>query len=283
MQNTQKIYYVKDTFPEYLSKKDFIAASDIKTFLDSPKLYYYQKYIQEEKEEQKHFQLGSALHELVMEPELLHLHYISFPKVDRRTKEGKQAYDEYLVKAQGKVVLYDNDMEMLEKIAENARKNKTLVELLQDSHKELSCYTVDEKTGLKLRMRPDMLCKTKSTIVDIKSCLNSGPKKFKSDVYSYGYNLSAAYYSDYIGRENYVFAAMEKKQPYQISLYVCNDDMIEAGRQKYRMGLDLLKWSYDNNFWCDYNEFELLKECYVLGDLKDFFKTLEKSEMIAVL
>ena len=49
------------------------------------------------------------------------------------------------------------------------------------------------------------------------------------------------------------------------------------------MGLDLLKWSYDNNFWCDYNEFELLKECYVLGDLKDFFKTLEKSEMIAVL
>jgi exodeoxyribonuclease VIII len=283
MQNTQKIYYVKDTFPEYLSKKDFIAASDIKTFLDSPKLYYYQKYIQKEKEEQKHFQLGSALHELVMEPELLHLHYISFPKVDRRTKEGKEAYEQYLIEAEGKTVLYDNDMEMLEKIAENARKNKTLVELLNDSHKELSCYTVDEKTGLKVRLRPDMLCKTKSTIVDIKSCLNSGPKKFKSDAYSYGYNLSAAYYLDFIGRENYVFAAMEKKQPYQISLYVCNDDMLEAGRQKYRMGLDLLKWSYDNNFWCDYNEFELLKECYVLGDLKDFFKTLEKSEMIAVL
>ena len=283
MKNTQEVFYVKDTFPEYLSKKDFIAASDIKTFLNSPKLYFYQKYIQEEKSTQRHFALGSALHELVMEPELLHLHYITFPKVDKRTKEGKLAYEEYLIKAEDKVVLYDDEMVMLENIASNAKKNKTLVSLIEDSYKELSCYTVDEKTGLKLRMRPDMLCKTKSTIVDIKSCLDSSPRKFKSDVFSYGYSMSAAYYSDFIGRDNYIFAAMEKKQPYQVSLYVCNDDMIEAGRQKYRTGLDLLKWSYDNNFWCDYNEFELLKECYVLGDLDDFFNTLEKSEMIAVL
>jgi len=283
MQNTQKVFYVKDTFPEYLSKKDFIAASDIKTFLDSPKLYYYQKYIQKEKPNERHFSIGSALHELVMEPELLDFHYITFPKIDKRTKEGKAAYEEYLIKAEGKVVLYDDEMEMLKNIANNARKNKTLVSLIEDSYKELSCYTIDEITGLKLRMRPDMLCKTKSTIVDIKSCLNSSPRKFKNDVFSYSYNLSAAYYSDFIGRDNYVFAAMEKKQPYQVSLYVCNDEMIESGRQKYRMGLDLMKWSYDNNFWCDYNEFELLKECYVLGDLDDFFNTLEKSEMIAIL
>lgn len=283
MKNTQEVFYVKDTFPEYLSKKDFIAASDIKTFLDSPKFYYYQKYIQEEKIGGRHFAIGSALHELVMEPELLDLHYIEFPKVDKRTKAGKETYEEYLIKAEGKVVLYDDEMVMLKNIADNARKNKTLVNLIEDSYKELSCYTVDEVTGLKLRMRPDMLCKTISTIVDIKSCLDASPKKFKKDVYSYGYALSAAYYSDFIGRDNYIFAAMEKKQPYQVSLYVCNDDMLEYGRQKYRMGLDLLKWSYDNNFWCDYNEFELLKECYVLGDLDDFFNTLEKSEMIAIL
>ena len=38
MKNTLEVFFVKDTFPEYLSKKDFIAASDIKTFLNSPKL-----------------------------------------------------------------------------------------------------------------------------------------------------------------------------------------------------------------------------------------------------
>ena len=149
MQNTQKVFYVKDTFPEYLSKKDFIAASDIKTFLDSPKLYYYQKYIQQEKSSERHFSIGSALHELVMEPELLDLHYITFPKIDKRTKEGKAAYEKYLIEAEGKVVLFDDEMEMLKQIAENARKNKTLVSLIEDSYKELSCYTVDEKTGLK--------------------------------------------------------------------------------------------------------------------------------------
>jgi len=132
-------------------------------------------------------------------------------------------------------------------------------------------------------MRPDILCKSKSTIVDIKSCMDSSPKEFKRSVYSYGYNISAAYYGDFINRENYVFAALEKNQPYQVSLFVCNDEMLEFGRQKYRMGLDLMKWSYDNNFWCDYNQFELLKECYVLGDLGDFFNALDKSEMIAIL
>lgn len=283
MKNNQKIYYVKDTFPEYLSKKDFIAASDIKTFMKSPKLYYYEKYIKQEKEEQRHLSIGSAIHEKVMEPQYFDLHFIVYPKVDKRTTAGKMLYEQFVKQSEGKTIIYDDEIEMINSVAETARKNKTFMSFLEDSYTEISCYTVDEKTGLRLRMRPDILCKSKSTIVDIKSCLESSPKEFKHNVYSYSYNLSAAYYSDFINRENYVFAAMEKKQPYQTSLFVCNDEMLEYGRQKYRMGLDLIKWSYDNNFWCDYNQFELLKECYVLGDLSDFFNALEKSEMIGIL
>lgn len=283
MKNTQKIYYVKDTFPEYLSKKDFIAASDIKTFLKSPKLYYYEKYLKQEKEELRHLSIGSAIHEKVMEPEYFDLHFIVFPKVDKRTKDGKAAYETFVKQAEGKTIIYEDELEMINIIAETAKSNKTFMSFLEDSYTELSCYTVDEKTGLRIRMRPDILSKSKSTIVDIKSCMESSPKEFKRNVFSYGYNLSAAYYCDFINRENYVFAAMEKSQPYQVSLFVCNDDMLEGARYKYRMGLDLLKWSYDNNFWCDYNQFELLKECYVLGDLSDFFNALDKSEMIGIL
>lgn len=278
-----KINYVKDTFAEYLGKKDHISSSDIKNFLKSPKNYYFKKYQKVEKSDERHFAIGSALHEIIMEAHLFKSNYIVMPKVDRRTKEGKLAYESFLAEANGKTILMEDEMSMIVEMAENATNNKIFMSFLQDSHRELSAYTIDEKSGLKLKMRPDILPTNKSTIVDIKSCLDSSPKKFKGDVYSYGYSLSAAFYCDNLKRENYVFAAMEKAQPYQTSLYSLNDEMIEYGRNQYRMGLDLLKWSYDNNYWCDYNEFEILKECYELGNLDEFLAVNESSVRITIL
>jgi hypothetical protein len=88
---------------------------------------------------------------------------------------------------------------------------------------------------------------------------------------------------DFLNRENYVFCAIEKSAPYQTALYVLDDEMTEYGRKQYRMGLDLLKWSMDNNYWCSYNEFEILKECYELENLADFFDIINKSEKITIL
>lgn len=277
------IEYVKDTFAEYLGKKDRIAASDIKRFLKSPASYYYEKYLKEKKSDERHFSIGSGLHEMILEPEMFNTNYVVAPKIDRRTKEGKAKFEEFTVISKGKTILFEDEMEMIVKMAQNALMNHTFLELMKDSYRELSCYTTDPITGLKLKMRPDSMSKTKSTITDIKSCLDSSPKKFKNDVYSYGYSISAAYYMDFIKRENYVFAAMEKQAPYQVSLYTLNDEMIEYGRTQYRMALDLLKWSMDNNYWCSYNEFEILKECYHLGNLDEFMNVKESSQLITIL
>jgi exodeoxyribonuclease VIII len=278
-----QVQYVKDTFPEYLGKKDHISASDIKNFLKSPKYYYWNKYLKTEKEDGRHFAIGSAIHELILEPQLFLSNYIVMPKVDRRTKDGKLQYEQFMFEAQGKTMLDTEEMIMITEMVKNATDNKTFMALLENSHRELSAYLVDEKTGLKLKVRPDILPQTKSTIIDIKSCLDSSPKKFKGDVYSYGYSLSASYYCDLLKRENYVFAAIEKSQPYQTSLYALSDEMMEYGRQQYRMGLDLLKWSYDNNYWCDHNEFEILKECRELENLEQFFEINESSTKITIL
>jgi exodeoxyribonuclease VIII len=278
-----QVQYIKDTFSEYLGKKDHISASDIKNFLKSPKYYYWNKYLKTEKDEGRHFAIGSAIHELILEPQLFLSNYIVMPKVDRRTKDGKLQYEQFMIESAGKTMLDTEEMTMITEMVKNATDNKTFMALLENSHRELSAYLVDEKTGLKLKVRPDVLPQTKSTIIDIKSCLDSSPKKFKGDVYSYGYSLSAAYYCDLLKRENYVFAAIEKSQPYQTSLYALSDEMMEYGRQQYRLGLDLLKWSYDNNFWCDHNEFEILKECRELENLEQFFEINESSTKITIL
>jgi hypothetical protein len=90
METTSTIEYVKDSFDEYLSKKDHISASDIKTFLQSPAKYYYEKYVQTEKPVKAHFSFGSAMHEMILEPHLFDSNYMVIPKVDGRTIEGKK-------------------------------------------------------------------------------------------------------------------------------------------------------------------------------------------------
>jgi hypothetical protein len=281
--NNQPIEYIKDTFEEYLGKKDYVSASDLKNFLHSPKYYYYEKYQKEQKESKKHFHIGSALHELILEPELFESNFAVSPKFDRRTKDGKAGYDLFELQNEGKTIINEDDMDMIRKMAESSLSNETFVELIKDSYREVSCYTTDEKTGLKLRLRPDAMAVNKSTITDIKSCIDSSIKKFKSDVYNYGYSISASYYCDFLNRENYVFGAIEKDAPHQLSLFILSDEMIQYGREQYRMGLDLLKWSLDNDFWCDYSQFEILKECYQLNNLDQFFDIISKSDSITIL
>lgn len=278
-----QIEYVKDTFAEYLGKKDHISASDIKNFLVSPRYYQYKRNEEVKSEKERHFIIGSALHELILEPEAFKSNYIVSPKFDMRTTVGKTAFAEFQAQSEGKVMLNIDEYEMIVKMAESAIKNDTFKELIVDSYRELSCYSIDEKTGLPIRMRPDSFAKNKNTITDIKSCQQSNYKSFKGDVYKYGYSISTAFYMDFLKRENYVFCAIEKQAPYQTALYMLDDEIIEYGRQQYRMALDLIKWSKDNDLWVEYNEFEILKECYELGNLDKYRETANESEKITII
>jgi len=284
--NNQPIKYVTDTFSVYLGKKTHISASDIKNFMHSPRYYYYKSFEEirsTDPLEGRHFSVGSALHEMILEPQKFNSNYIVAPKFDRRTKIGKQDYENFLLQTEGKTLLFEDEMNMIVKIAEQTMKNETLVDLIKNSVKEISCYTTDEKTGLKLRLRPDSLADSKNTITDIKSCLDSSYTKFRSDVYSYGYSVTAAYYSDFLNVESYVFAALEKQAPYQVSLYILDDEKMEYGRKQYRTALDLMNWSMDNNYWCDYTEFAMLKDCYELGNLDTFMQDKDIVNKIIVL
>ena len=204
--NKNKVEFIKDTFDEYLSK-DSVSASDLKNFLKSPRSYFYEKNRTEPRPEKRHFSVGSALHQYIMERENFDDNFIVSPKFDRRKKQGKLDYEEFVLKAEGKTIINDEEMDMIKQMSVNAKMNKTFMEFLEGSQYEVSCYTKDDNTGLDLRLR----------------------------------------------------------------------------RYQYRMALDLLKWSRENNYWCDYIEFEILKEKYLLGELSDVIDTIEKSELINIL
>ena len=92
--NKNKVEFIKDTFDEYLSK-DSVSASDLKNFLKSPRSYFYEKNRTEPRPEKRHFSVGSALHQYIMEIENFDDNFIVSPKFDRRKKQGKLDYEEF--------------------------------------------------------------------------------------------------------------------------------------------------------------------------------------------
>ena len=278
-----EITYVKDTFASYLGKKDHISSSDIKNFMKSPRYYYFKKYLEKKDETSRHLVIGSALHESILEPHKFLNTYIVAPNFNRRTNEGKKEYADFQNDNKDKVMLLEDEMDLVRNICESALLCEPLMELIKDSYKELSIYTTDEITGLKLKLRPDIYCKTRSTIVDLKSCQDSSPRGFKRDVFNFGYSISASYYSQFAKKENYLFCALEKNEPYQVAMYGLSDEMLEYGAKQVRIGLDLLKWCYANKYFPTHNEFSILLNCYELGSLDDFFEISRNSDKITIL
>lgn len=282
----QKSEYVKDSFSEYLGKITHVSASDLKNFLKSPKFFYYKKYHEKpaNDEEKRHFLLGSAMHELILEPEKFKNNYAVSEKFDRRTSEGRLKSSQFEIDNHGKGIIFTDEFKMITEMASSVRNNDVFMKIIADSYRELSIYTIDSVTGLNIKLRPDVFSKNRPTIIDLKSCLDSSLKGFKKDVYSYGYAITASFYSDFSGKDNYLFCAIEKSVPYQTSLFMLSEEIMNYGRVQYRMALHLMKWSYDNNYWCDYGEFELLKKAYETGDLSSFsVNELKSNNKITVI
>ncbi len=279
---SQEIQYCQDAFSEYLNRFDCISASDVKNFLRSPAYYRFKKYEyqKEDYEESRALYIGTALHARILEPKEFENDYVVAKKFDQRTTLGKQGFKEFQEQNADKKILNYEELEMINRIAESALANKTFVELIKDSYKELSIYSVDETTGLKIRLRPDNYSRTKSVITDVKSTIDASPKGFKKDVYYYGYGITAAFYLEYSKKDSYVFLACEKQEPYPVALYTLSDDILSYGRQQIRMALDLLKFCYDNNYWPGYDEWEAMKRYYDSSNLENFFEHMKYYNLI---
>lgn len=263
-----KVKYVKDTHFEYLFKEEYISVSDIELFLKSPRSYFYSKNNFEDQDQE--MPLNVAIFEYIMNRELFDRNFIVSPKFNKRTTQGKKDYADFVQMANGKYVLTEDEMEMIIQASVGVMMNRSFLSLLEKSQYDLSVYSKDKKTGLNVKLRPHVVSDERNTLIHFMGCSDNSPKKFKLDAEEKQYGLCAAFHIDFLNLEDFVFGAIEKKPPYQTVLYRLPKQLIEHGRKQYRMGLDLLKWSIDNNYWCDYVEFEFLKEAYTKKKLKTF-------------
>jgi hypothetical protein len=241
----------RDTNEKYHASPG-ISASGLKTIYKKS-VYHY---INQKPFESSAMAFGSAVHAAMLEPHTFFDDYHVMAKMDRRTKEGKEAYLLEQKKSEGKIVLSADDYDKVTAILENFR-NDDLAQKYCKGVIELSHYGKHE--DLDVRVRPDCLNVVDGFISDVKTCQDNSPMAFKRDVYKYAYHLQAAFYMDMLGVSEFRFIAVESNYPHSIEVYSLGEAMIEQGRRAWKSAFADWKLYIDtgiisNHIWDEFNE-----------------------------
>ena len=206
-----------------------ISRSGINKLVESP-FHYWNAYLNPDrppKKIEKDMRIGEIVHKLMIEPD----------KLD----ESAEKKDE---------------LELAKAMANSAKNNKEIMDLIEGGQFEKSFYWIDEDTGILCKSRPDIF--HSSVILDIKTTKSAAPKKFRWSIDDYGYHIQAAMALDAtkaltgVEHDNFFFIVIEKKWPYASVPYPLDPSKIEQGRQIYKEKLHLLKQCLEKNEWPSY-------------------------------
>ena len=189
--------------------------------------------------------LGSAFHKLVLEPQDFDKEFIIIEKFDRRTKEGRLAYEHQMQLVQsGMQVITQEQYDTICGMRDSVYNNK-YAKVLLDGNIEQSFYFKDDFTEEECKCRPDVWKKLKNgrvLIVDLKSTKSSKTEDFVRDVVKFGYDLQDFHYTYGVSKVletpkdniDFIFIAVEKKPPYLCNILQADDLIRQRGETLFR-------------------------------------------------
>jgi exodeoxyribonuclease VIII len=195
--------------------------------------------------ENKSFNLGTAFHTLILEPEKFKDEIAIAPPCDRRTKKGKEIYNIFKKDNSGKIIISSKELGVLEEMKKSVYSHpeaRNILSLKNNLYEH--SFFWEEKDGNKFKVRPDILNKKQSIVVDLKTCNSSSPDKFKWAIRDYGYDIQAYHYlrgMNALENNNkykiFMFIAVETKQPYNTGVFLCSEKTLNNGGYLWHKGL----------------------------------------------
>lgn len=238
-------------------KKEGVSSSDLKKMMKSMATWKYYKDHPEDNDSEA-FQFGRAYHKLMLEPDDFDNEFIVSPKFDRRTKEGKAAYEEFLQKAEGKEVISEETYQKLLEM-QIALYDTPFVKLLIKGEHEKSFFWKDEQTGILCKCRPDSFGKIKDQYVciDLKTTNDADTDRFMKDALKFGYDIQACHYCEglkatYNNPFKFIFIAQEKTAPYLVNVLEADEYFMASGRELRAKLLDDYKKAEETGIYEGY-------------------------------
>lgn len=253
-----------------------ISHSKLEDFRHRP-AYFHRRHITREIESEKSdaFTFGAAFHCAVLEgPDAFRKQFLVSPKLDRRTKDGKEAATKFDAdaKAVGAAVIDEQSAALVLRLADSVLSNNTAAELLTAPGviTEATIRTPLLRHGkYQLQCRADAVNFTNKCeraagvpyLVDVKTCADLG--EWKRQFHSYGYYRQAAFYREVIsavahsmGADSSVvpvqrvfFIAVEKDEPHGCEVFEPDPLSLETGVTEVVGELCKLLDCYQSNRW----------------------------------
>lgn len=219
-----------------------ISRSELWRIRESPLKFKYAKEHPEEPTAALLF--GQVFHKLALEPVSFHDEFAVAPVVDRRTKEGKQKWAEFVEISADKTVVPREMYDQATMMCASLLAVPFAAKLLQ-GQREVPFFWRDDITGEECKCRVDCLNTSLSqpVVVDLKSTGDASTEAFTKSAINYGYDFQAAMYSDGVERNLmqkplFVFIAVEKEPPYAVNILQADELMLRRGQGLFRTYMD---------------------------------------------
>lgn len=207
-------------------------------------------------EVKEHFNLGRAVHTLLLSEDGFRDEYVIRPLEwsDWRTKDAKEWRDRQIAK--GKTVLVPDDLDNIQGMAERISGDKTFVDLLQ-GRIERSIIWKDERTGIWLKSRPDSI-PADGFIADLKTTADASEIGCQRSTLSYGYHMQLALAC--MGLEaltkrqvtDHVLLFIETKRPWAYNIKPIDPPLIDLGMRQLRAAIKVFAECINSGIWPTY-------------------------------
>jgi hypothetical protein len=227
---------------ETLSQRP-LSYSSLKEFAKSPA--HYIQYINAKKEPSKEMNLGSLLHCMLLYSQQFTELFAVAPDVDRRTKDGKAAWEQFVAEAGDKIVVTGEDVDTANEIASRVFSNaeaKRTIHGCTEFEKEWSTII----NGLPFRGFIDGV--SDDYILELKTTSDGNPKTFIRDFHNRMYYMQSALYH-YVTKKKVLYLVVETKPPYNFFIAPITQDYLDYGWMDVQRLTDLFNMCMALNAW----------------------------------
>ena len=232
-----------------------ISRSELFTILSKTPMHFLYEQTHP-KEDTPALAFGRATHKAILEPETFSDEFAVAPKVDRRTKDGKETWNKFVEDNAGKEVITEEDFEILQDMKAVIDHDVHASAFLNGIH-EQSFFWTDSATGEKCKVRPDCISEVdgKKYLVDYKTTDSCADGAFERSVRKYGYKFQSGmyregYFQNTFEDVGFVFVAQEKTAPYAVRVYICSDEFLNEGYTQFREAIGIYhECKTTNHYW----------------------------------
>lgn len=210
-----------------------ISSTDLKmVFFNTPAHWWYSK--EHPVEAKPAWNLGTAVHTLVIEPDLTDSTVAVAPKVDRRTKAGKLDWQAFELASVGKTIVTAEQWDDARRMADSVLTHPVAREAFTGGVGEASVFA--KRQGVMVKARPDYW--SGALLTDLKTTRSASPDAFQRQAASLGYHIQAAHYlrvcSEFGDATSFLFVAVESAPPYAVACYQPDEQTIRIGAEHAR-------------------------------------------------